>query len=328
MSREPVVFVGTVGEGLWRSLDGGLNWERLRDGLLSECDVRSLAIDPREPARLYVGTNEGVLTSHDGGQRWSDCGSELSHCAIWSLAVSPAASETLIAGTRPAGAYCSRNHGASWSTLPLPAEEVSANPSLRYNRVTYVGFDPQHRRQLWAGVEIGGVFTSFDEGRTWESRSLGLSSLDIHGFAIVPGPGGRRTIVASTDNDINLSFDDGRTWQPQQVARSFPNSYCRGLTPHAVRHDILFLGNGDGPPGTTGAALRSTDGGRTWQRLVLPGVVNSTIWGFAVDAAEPQRVYAYSVSGQVYLSRNGGNGWEKLPREFGEIRALAWTIAD
>ena len=29
--------------------------------------------------------------------------------------------------------------------------------------------------------------------------------------------------------------------------------------------------------------------------------------------------------GELYRSTDGGTAWEKLPREFGEIRALAWT---
>jgi photosystem II stability/assembly factor-like uncharacterized protein len=41
--------------------------------------------------------------------------------------------------------------------------------------------------------------------------------------------------------------------------------------------------------------------------------------------ADPTLIYASSVSGQVYRSTDGGEGWEKLPREFGEIRALLWT---
>jgi photosystem II stability/assembly factor-like uncharacterized protein len=49
------------------------------------------------------------------------------------------------------------------------------------------------------------------------------------------------------------------------------------------------------------------------------------MWNFAVHAADPQLIYASSVSGQLYRSTDGGTSWRRLPREFGEIRALAWT---
>jgi photosystem II stability/assembly factor-like uncharacterized protein len=91
------------------------------------------------------------------------------------------------------------------------------------------------------------------------------------------------------------------------------------------RPEVVLLGNGDGPPGTVGIVARSTDGGTHWEPARMPGRANSTIWNFAVHAADPDLVYVSSVSGEVYRSTDAGASWEKLSREFGEIRALAWT---
>jgi hypothetical protein len=49
------------------------------------------------------------------------------------------------------------------------------------------------------------------------------------------------------------------------------------------------------------------------------------MWNYAMHPSDPERIYASSVSGQVYHSTDGGTSWEKLEREFGEIRALAWA---
>ncbi len=57
----------------------------------------------------------------------------------------------------------------------------------------------------------------------------------------------------------------------------------------------------------------------------MPGRANSTIWNFAVHPADPQLIYASSVSGQVYRSLDGGSSWRRLAREFGEVRSLAWA---
>jgi len=104
-----------------------------------------------------------------------------------------------------------------------------------------------------------------------------------------------------------------------------PWIYCRALAQQAGRPEVLFLGNGDGPPGSGGALARSRDGGDTWEKLTLPCEANSTIWNFAVHPADPNLIYASTVSGQVFRSFDGGENWEKLKREFGEIRALVWT---
>jgi photosystem II stability/assembly factor-like uncharacterized protein len=91
---------------------------------------------------------------------------------------------------------------------------------------------------------------------------------------------------------------------------------------------VVLMGNGDGPPGSGGVVARSTDGGRSWKAAAMPGRANSTLWNFAVHPADPSLMYASSVSGEVYRSIDGGATWQKLAREFGEIRALAWAPTD
>jgi photosystem II stability/assembly factor-like uncharacterized protein len=122
-----------------------------------------------------------------------------------------------------------------------------------------------------------------------------------------------------------MSVDSGATWKPLGIGGMMPWSYCRALAQPVGRPDIVLLGNGDGPPGSAGVIGRSTDGGVTWQAAHLPDRANSTIWNFAVSAADPEMIYASSVSGEIYHSTDLGAIWLKLPREFGEIRALAWT---
>jgi photosystem II stability/assembly factor-like uncharacterized protein len=194
-----------------------------------------------------------------------------------------------------------------------------------HTRVTTLTADPTEPKTVWMGVEIGGLHRSRDGGQTWQAVGRGLSSLDIHALAIVPGNGQSKRMLASTNNDVNLSIDGGETWQPLQVRRMLPWSYCRGLAQLPNRPEVVFLGNGDGPPGSAGLVARSTDSGAGWQPACMPGQANSTLWNFAVHAADPDLVYASSVSGEVYRSTNAGANWEKLVKEFGEIRALAWT---
>ena len=144
-------------------------------------------------------------------------------------------------------------------------------------------------------------------------------------MAIVPGIGKPKRLLASTNNDLNLSIDGGETWQPQNIGKWLPWSYCRGMAQLPSRPEVVFLGNGDGPPGSIGAIARSTDGGTTWRTAEMPGRANSTIWNFGVHGADSNLVYASSVSGELYRSTDGGASFEKLPREFGEIRQIAWA---
>jgi len=320
---QTALFVGTVGEGVWRSTDGGTEWERSSKGMFVECDVRALVVHPRHPNVLYAGTNEGVYRTENAGDQWTRLEGPLDTLITWALFILPHQPDTVFAGTRPAKIFRSTDAGQRWQQVDAqPAQEC---PGIRFNRVTTLLADPLDRNRLWAGVEIDGVWTSADGGASFRRVGHGLSSADIHGLAIVPRDG-RRVILATTNNDLNISRDDGATWQPQEIGKQFGHAYCRGLKPRPDRPEVLFLGNGDGPPGSVGAGWRSLDGGETWKRLALPGTPNSTIWDFTFCAAEPEHVYAYSVSGEVYHSADGGDRWRKLPREFGEIRSMACSV--
>jgi photosystem II stability/assembly factor-like uncharacterized protein len=327
VTRPHKLFVGTIGEGVFRSTDGGATFRRACDGMFVECDVRALVVHPRDPDTLYLGNELGVFVSRDGADNWTRLPAPVDGLEVWSLWVSARHPEVLLAGTRPSRVFRSEDGGRTWVEA---ATRMNPDcPRILHTRVTTICGDPGDPTRLWAGVEIDGVHRSTDGGRSWEPLGTGLSSQDIHAIVVVPAGDGvsSRRLLAATNNDLNRSADDGATWQPLGVGRSLPWSYCRALAQRPGRPAEVLLGNGDGPPGSCGVVARSRDGGDTWDVAGMPGRANSTLWCFATHPADPDLVYAASVSGGVYRSGDGGASWEKLAREFGEVRALAWSPA-
>ena len=94
--------------------------------------------------------------------------------------------------------------------------------------------------------------------------------------------------------------------------------------PRADGDATVFLTNGNGPPGSTGRLLRSTDHGALWQDAKLPGELNSTPWTVATHPSNPKLIFVCSNLGQLFRSTDGGETWTKLPREFGEVRSTIW----
>jgi photosystem II stability/assembly factor-like uncharacterized protein len=318
------LYIGTIGEGLMRSTDCGVSFARDYNGLFVECHVRGLAVHPRDPQTLYLGCELGLFRSTDGASNWARVESPINELQVWSILLSPHDPNLILVGTCPSRLFRSEDGGKTWSE---PAVRMRRDcPRIMHTRVTTLVADPNEPQTYWAGVEIDALFRSKDAGMTWQPLGDGLSSRDIHGMAIVPN-GNSKRLLASTNNDLNVSSDDGAKWQPQQIRKSLPWSYCRGMGQKCGSPEIIFLGNGDGPPGSVGVIARSTDGGVTWHEAKMPGRSNSTIWNFATHPADPELVYASSVSGEVYRSADGGASFEKLPREFGEIRQIAWTPA-
>jgi Sortilin, neurotensin receptor 3,/BNR/Asp-box repeat len=318
------VHVGTIGEGIFRSLDGGETFRRAAEGMFVECHVRALVLDPRDARTLYLGSEQGLFVSRNGADHWDPVDSPLNGKQIWSILLHPANPDLMLAGTCPAQIFRSLDGGKTWSERPARLEQHC--PRIMHTRVTcFLGGEPSPQT-LWAGVEIDGLWRSTDQGETWEPAGSGLSSRDIHGLVRLAAAGGKpERLLATTNNDINASDDGGLTWRPLNIGRWLPHSYCRALGLLPGRPEKVLLGNGDGPPGSTGLIATSSDRGESWQIARMPGSANSTIWNFASHPADPQLVYASSVSGEVFRSTDAGATWVKLTREFGEIRGLAWA---
>jgi photosystem II stability/assembly factor-like uncharacterized protein len=313
------LYVGTIGEGLFRSTDSGQSFARASDSMFVECHVRALAVHPKDPRTIYLGSEQGLFQTTNGADSWTRVESPLNGLQIWSILLLPHAPATILVGTCPSRLFRSEDAGRTWTEPSV--KMVQGCPRIMHTRVTTLLADPTDRQVVWAGVEIDGLFRSRDAGLTWQPVGSGLSSRDIHALAIVR----QGRMLAATNNDLNLSTDGGETWLPLHVGQSLPWSYCRTLVQPLGRPEEILLGNGDAPPGSAGVVARSTDAGQTWQAARMPGKANSTIWNFAVHAADPNLIYASSVSGELYRSSDAGASWEKLAREFGEIRALAWT---
>ena len=60
MAKDYTICIGTVGQGLWHSPDGGETWQRMRQPFPLESRVRALALHPTEAHTLFAGADSGV----------------------------------------------------------------------------------------------------------------------------------------------------------------------------------------------------------------------------------------------------------------------------
>jgi photosystem II stability/assembly factor-like uncharacterized protein len=319
MAADYSICLGTAGWGVWHSPDAGKSWVRHRTPFPLNSRIQALAVHPTEPHTIFAGGDTGLFVSHNGGGKWEQTGAQGDVPTIWSLAVDPVDPRILFAGTRPAGVYRSRDGGQRWEKL---AVDIAMECSIGTPFVTGVMVDPDDHRAVWAGVEIDGVFRSLDGGDTWTHVDTGLYDPDIHAMAIAATTPKR--VYASTARELFTSVDRGETWQPLGVKAKWPLPYARGMAVKADDPGVLFAGCGETTTGEKGYVLRSTDMGETWETLNLPVQANATIWGLATHAADANRVLAFSLFGEVYVSDDAGDSWRKIAREFGEIRAAAW----
>ena len=287
--------------------------------MFSESDIRAIAVNPEDASILFAGTEKGIYRSKDGGDSWERLDSPMNDLQIWAIAINPRSPNRVYAGTCPSALFRSDDGGDTWKQLAVELASKIEGVSL-IPRVTTILIDPEDDQTVYAGIEIDGMRISRDGGETWAAGSEGLSSLDVHGLAVVPGD--PKTLVAGTNNDVCVTTDMVN-WTPLKVREHFPWPYCRGVLHPSTDSGRVYVGAGNGPPGDEGGLFYTSDLGGAWERADLGGNTNSTVWAIAHNPAVSDWMMAYSVSGQLYRSTDSGNSWTKLAREFGEVRAVA-----
>ena len=326
------VYAGTAGHSAWFSEDGGRQWvhPNSHSGMYLEARVWSFASHPAEPETLWAGTDMGLFKWHEPSARWASVALPSPNPSdVWVVAVHPADPKILWIGTRPAGCMVSQDGGQTWRSVSVPGLQSFSTINMGATRVTQIAFDPLDPQAVWMTVEIGGIFFSPDGGTTWQARDQGLVSCDVHGIALVdvPQPGTsasatQRLMYATTNRGLHVSTDRGEHWS--FVKLDSPWQYTRSIVQRADHTGVMFLTNGNGPPGEDGKLLISTDHGQHWQPVDLPGRINSTVWTVATHPSNPQQIFTCTNLGQVFESTDGGHHWQRLHHEFGELRALHW----
>jgi photosystem II stability/assembly factor-like uncharacterized protein len=167
------IYVGTWGNGLWRSLDAGRTWKRSGESI-SHRETTAVAVAKARMSRpgvIYVGTEPSRLArSDDGGETWQ---------MMDSLLDLPSAD--------------------SWSFPPKPDT----------HHVRWIETDPVVAEKLYVAIEAGALVRSDDGGETWHDRVDG-GPYDTHTAATHPEAEGR--VYAAAGDGYFESRDGGLTW--------------------------------------------------------------------------------------------------------------------
>ena len=144
----------------------------------------------------------------------------------------------------------------------------------RSNTVTGI---PDNNNLYYMGTAGGGVWRTQDAGSTWDCISDGYFGGSIGAVAVAPSDHnvlyvgeGEQTIRGNVSSGWGLwrSTDAGKTWKSIGLKESY---HIGRIRVHPTNPDLVYvaaMGNLWKPNDMRGV-YRSTDGGRTWQRILF-----------------------------------------------------------
>jgi photosystem II stability/assembly factor-like uncharacterized protein len=280
-----IIWVGTgetwtrnsvsIGDGLFKSTDGGNNWKEIPGFEKSE-RITSITINPENTNEIYVGVLGGLW--HDSEER---------------------------------GVFKSTDGGSTWQKVLYVGPSTGAadvimdpkNPSILYASMW------QFRRTAW-GFNSGGknsaLYKSTDSGVTWDKIHNGFpeGKLGRIALAVAPSNGNILYAVLETEdtkkNGLWKSNDAGLNWEHLNndfglTVRPF---YFSRISIDPKNPDIVVKG------GLTGSISR--DGGKTFKNL---GNMHSDIHDIIFDINNSDIIYC-GTDGGVYRSWDGGSTFE------------------
>ncbi len=262
---------------------------------------------------------------------------------------------------------------AAGPTVPLTAQTPSTGAPLLLktsgavipsNSVSHL---TAHRGILWAGTN-NGLARSSDGGRTWQSfgsvpafANPGIYAVDVKGDTIWAATGYSKEVDNSsvpTGSGSAFSTNDGQSWssipQPLDGRGDSIVTYGRNrvdflpitVPEQNVTYDVSLSDSAVWIASWSSGIRKSTDLGKTWQRIVLPAKSMSSIaptdtlgtylidprtdnnyLGFAVAAVGNDTIWA-GTAGGVNFSTDRGTSWKHFTADQQPTHiASDWVIA-
>jgi PKD repeat protein len=288
-----VVVVGGV--NIWRSTDGGANWNINGHWTGSgapyvHADIHDLIFLPGSGTTYFSGNDGGVFKTTNSGGAWSDISANLTIAQQYRIGLSASTENLLVAGHQDNGT--NKMSGTAWSRI-------------------YGGdgmdcfIDRTNDSRIIASYVYGDYKRSTNGGSSWTTITSGLTGQAAWNAPIHQDPSAVNTFYCGYQH-IFKSTNSGTNWSQLTALPVATGSVVEfAVAPSNVNYIYVVKSNN---------FFKSTNGGTTWttHNTGLP-ISSAAITNLAIHPTNPDMVWVtfsgYSSGNKVFVTTNGGTSW-------------------
>lgn len=276
-----IIFLGSKGSGLWKSVDGGNSWQKIVDRarvLDPRADVYKIGMSRSQPRIIYLAAfqnNRGrVLKSEDGGESFREVYFVTANrYGVFDVYVDPLDANHVIIVTGQGGVLETRNGGRTWRVKRWFSEALVR---LLVNPVFF--------GEMFVTTSGRNLFKTFDGGENWADLNEGLQQ-------VANARAGLEGRPSSFQPSLNPFAGVSSFGKSLETLVADPNFFT-----------TLYVGSQDG-------LLRSTNGGFSWERLnLLMPPEALPVKSVAVDPRNSSKIFAAALN-QIHKSDDWGVNW-------------------
>ncbi len=359
-------FLVSTKKGLFPVSRNGTGWMMDDPSFIGE-NVTLAMVDPRD-GTWYAALNLGhfgvkLKASKDRGATWTECGvpaypdgakfstfdgkdsQDAKLKLIWALEPGHVSQPgRLWCGTLPGGLFRSDDLGQTWQLVEslwnVPERQFWFGGGADQPGLHSICIDPRDPKIIRVAVSCGGVWTSYDDGASWELHGQGLradfmppdqqySTVSQDAHIMVQCPADPDQIWIQHHNGIFVSTDAAKTFTELPHAKPSVFGFAVVVHPQDGQRAWFVPGVKDEcrvPVDGKFVVSHTRDGGKTFE-VITKGLPSEPAYdivyrhAMAIDSTG-DRLAMGSTTGGVWTSDTGGDSWTLLDARLPPVHAV------